>query len=370
MAQPDPAAIINVPAGQYIQQILNKNDHAKRSTDTPLFYGQWTKDTIAARLLIVLVNDAGEIARWDNARKLLEFKMCLQDKAVGWFEGLTQDRVDTNNWDTVKNEFLETYEPKYSAKMTCANFTNLNQKSEETINDYMYRVQMAYKCLTDKKPAATAIIRAAGGAAPADIKAEGVSDAFKFIKHQLFLASLKDGIRDKVLEAAKDTFTKRVKVARNLETIQNDHKRLNRINAIKQELEEERAKEIIWDNLSDDQLAQLSVIHFTQDRYNNHSSNNQACSSTAVRNPNTACRYCQKKGHLQKDCFTRKRDKAPMVDANGKPYQNQNQNNHVNNVAEQLTAAAAAACPASEAGYEDAFIGSVANLSPYHHLNW
>jgi hypothetical protein len=52
-----------------------------------------------------------------------------------------------------------------------------------------------------------------------------------------------------------------------------------------------------------------------------------------------------------------------MVDANGKPYQ---QNNRVNNVADQPAAAQAA--PA--AGYEDAFIGSVANLSPYHHLNW
>ncbi len=47
-----------------------------------------------------------------------------------------------------------------------------------------------------------------------------------------------------------------------------------------------------------------------------------------------------------------------MVDANGKPYQN----NRVNNVADQGPAApapaAAAACPASDAGYEDAFIGS------------
>jgi hypothetical protein len=57
-----------------------------------------------------------------------------------------------------------------------------------------------------------------------------------------------------------------------------------------------------------------------------------------------------------------------MVDANGKPYQNQNQNNRVNNVAKQPAASAAAAAP--EAGYEDTFVGSVANLSPYHHLNW
>jgi hypothetical protein len=49
-----------------------------------------------------------------------------------------------------------------------------------------------------------------------------------------------------------------------------------------------------------------------------------------------------------------------MVNANGKPYQ---QNNCVNNVADQPAAAQAA-------GYEDAFFGSVANLSPCHHLNW
>jgi hypothetical protein len=107
---PNPAAASNVPAN--LTQALNDHDHAKRSTDIPLYYGQPGRDTIAARLLIVHVTDAGAIAGWDNARKLLEFKMCLRDKAVGWFEGLTEDRVDTDNWDTVKAEFLETYELK------------------------------------------------------------------------------------------------------------------------------------------------------------------------------------------------------------------------------------------------------------------
>jgi hypothetical protein len=261
--QPNPATV-NVPAGQNLAQALNDHDRAKRLTDIPLYYGQPGRDTIAAQLLIIRVTNAGAIAGWDNARKLLEFKMCLRDKAIGWFEGLTEDGVDTDNWDTVKAKFLETYEPKYSAKTTCANFTDLTQKSEESIYDYTYRVQMAYKCLTDKKPATMAAVRGtiAAGATEAEAKAEAISDAFKFIKHQLFLAGLKDGIRDKVLETAKDTFTESVKVARNLETIQNDHKRLNQINAIQNDMEEEKAKEIIWDNLSDDQLAQLAAIRF------------------------------------------------------------------------------------------------------------
>jgi hypothetical protein len=256
----NPAAV--APAN--LAQALNDHDRAKRSTDIPLYFGQPGKDTIAAHLLIVRVTDAGEFAGWDNARKLLEFKMCLRDKAVGWFEGLTEDGVNTDDWDTVKAEFLETYEPKYSAKTTCANFTDLTQKSEENINDYTYHVQMAYKRLTDKKPATMAAVQGtiAAGATEAEVKAEGISDAFKFIKHQLFLAGLKDGIRDKVLEAAKDTFTESIKVARNLETIQNDHKRLNKINTIRNDMDEDRAKEIVWDNLSDDQLAQLAAIRF------------------------------------------------------------------------------------------------------------
>jgi hypothetical protein len=73
MAQPIiPAAAgaaINVPAGQNIQQVLNDHDCAKRSTDIPLFYSQQGRDTIAACLLIVRVNDAATIAGWDEAAK-------------------------------------------------------------------------------------------------------------------------------------------------------------------------------------------------------------------------------------------------------------------------------------------------------------
>jgi len=138
-------------AGPQLAQALNDHDRAKRSTDIPLFYGQPGRDTIAARLLIVRINDAGAIANWNNDRKLLEFKMCLRDKAVGWFEDLIENRINVDDWDIVKAEFLESYELKYSTKTACANFTDLNQKSDETINDYTYRVQQAYKRVTDKK---------------------------------------------------------------------------------------------------------------------------------------------------------------------------------------------------------------------------
>ena len=121
MAAPNPAgaaAAAGALANPQLAQALNDHDRTKRSTDIPLFYGQPGRDTIAARLLIVRINDAGAIAGWDNARKLLEFKMCLWDKAVGWFEDLIEERINVDDWDIVKAEFLETYKPKYSAKTT------------------------------------------------------------------------------------------------------------------------------------------------------------------------------------------------------------------------------------------------------------
>jgi hypothetical protein len=134
MANPNPAvggaggAGAAALAGPQLAQVLNDHDRAKRSPDIPLFYGQPGRDTIAARLLIVRINDAGAIANWNNDRKLLEFKMCLRDKAVGWFEDLIENRINVDDWDIVKAEFLESYELKYSTKTACANFTDLNQK--------------------------------------------------------------------------------------------------------------------------------------------------------------------------------------------------------------------------------------------------
>ena len=181
-----------------VAQALNDHDRAKRSTEIPLFYGQPGIDTIATPLLIIRVNDTATIAGWANDQKILEFKICLRDKAIGWFESLIEDGIYLDNWDTVKAEFLESYKPKYSAKTTCVNFTYLTQKYDESINDYTYRVQMAYKHLTDNKPATMAAVRAVTSTVE-EAKAKGISDAFKFVKHHLLLAGLKDGIRDKVL---------------------------------------------------------------------------------------------------------------------------------------------------------------------------
>jgi hypothetical protein len=154
-----------------------------------LYYGCKEKDTMAARLLIERVDKAATIAGWNATCKIVEFYMCLCDKAIFCWESLQEDHLDLDDWDIIKAEFLKAYQLKYSARTTCANFTNMIQKSSENVNNYHVRVQMAYKRLTDSKLATMATIRLAS-ATGAQAKLKGMNYMAKFFKHQLFLPGL------------------------------------------------------------------------------------------------------------------------------------------------------------------------------------
>jgi hypothetical protein len=185
-----------------------------------------------------------------------------------------------------------------------------------------------------------------------------------FFKHQLFLAGIKDWLRDRVLEAGKADLQESLKFARELKAIHNDRKRSQKIATLKAVMQPQEAAAIFWDELETEDIDQIAAVHRQQPFRNSNQaqarSSGPACSN-CPRNPNIVCRYCKKKGHMQRECNSRCRDRAPMVDANGKKYEQR-----VNNVAEKEEKSDEKAEPE----YEDAHVGAVANLSPYHHLNW
>jgi hypothetical protein len=350
-----------------IAQALNDHDRMRRSTDIPLFYAHHEKDTVLPQILIDRIEDAAAIATWDEARKIRELKLCFRDRAIIWYKSLKDDNIDLNIWDNVKKEFLDTFEPKYSAKTVCANFPDLKQHPEESKNDYHCRVQVAYDCLIDNKPTTMAAVRLAGATVD-QTKAEDINDMALFFKHQLFLAGIKDPFRNKVLEAGKAMFMESMKLSREIEAIQNDRKKSQKIAAIKSTMQPSEADAIFWDELADKEIEQIAAVRRQQPPCNFNAAparvaaaNTAPIRSNGPRNPNIVCRYCKKKGHMQWECNTRRRDGAPMVDANGKKYELR-----INNVTEKDKKAD----EKPEQQYEDAHIGAVANLSQYHHLNW
>ena len=312
---------------QAMQDALNQHHRIKKSTELPLFFGRKDKDSISAKLLVERVDTAGQIATWDAARKCAEFNLILRDRATIWWQSLEDADINKQDWDAVKTEFLEAYEPKFTAKTTCTNFQELIQKQGETVLDYYLRVQEAFTKMCEAKPAALEAVRAdQGTATPAQamgMKKEGIKDTERFFKHQLFKAGLRDDLRSEVMKAGKDTLQESKRLAIELEVINND-KKGRQIAAVQQMAEEGPNDDD--DNLQEDEVAYINAMRhqkgrapFRGNNFRPRTSNGSNGNSGGQKD--VVCRYCQAKGHYQKDCRKRLKWKAPMVDANGKPYE-------------------------------------------------
>ena len=317
-----------------MQAALGAHDRVRRSTDLPLFFGRADKDTISARLLVDRIETAAQIAGWnDDARKLQEMYMILRDRAVVWWRSLPDAGIDRAVWDDVKNEFLAMYEPRYTAKTTCTNFQDLVQRVGESIRDYYLRVCETFDRMCEAKPAAIGTLRtvpAAVAAAvpaivPADLtamKTEGIKDMEQFFRHQLFMAGLRDDLRAKVMEAGKATLHESMRYAQEMEIIQHD-KRGRAVAAVAAaNTSDQPVADEEEEDFTEEELKAVNAIRFRQGkppfrpnfrRFNGNGNNGK--SKTVV------CRFCKKQGHIQKECRARLRANAPMVDANGKPYE-------------------------------------------------
>ena len=138
---------------QAMAAALQGHDHLRRSTEMPLFFGQKDKDTLTARLFIVRIETATCVANWDNTCKLSEIYLVLRNRAVIWWNSLKDTGIARDNWNATKNEFLASYEPRYTAKITCANFTELTQCQGEGVHDYYLWVHDAFFKMCEAKPA-------------------------------------------------------------------------------------------------------------------------------------------------------------------------------------------------------------------------
>ena len=305
---------------------LIDHDRVRRSTELPLFFGRKDKDCITARNLVVRLEKASTIANWpDDARRCNEFFMILRDRALIWWEMLEDAGINNADWNAVKVAFLKAYEPKYTAKTTCTNFGDLQQLYSESVHDFSLRLQETFTKLCAAAPATMATVRhalPAAGAGAADLtaaKAEGMKDMQKFFKHQLFLAGLVDTVRPKVMEAGKDDFFDSLDVAREVETINADRKKKEpplKIHTVKTPDPNVSAM-----SLDDEELTAVNAIRQKRGQAPMNKGMGFGKGWLGPNYNNAMCRYCKKQGHFQKDCRSRQRDRAPMVDAQGKPYQ-------------------------------------------------
>lgn len=323
MAQPAAPAAAIPAAQQHAQDALLHHDRVRRSTDLPTFHGIIGKDSISARDLIKRFENAAEIAAWATPKKKCqEFYMILRDNALVWWSTMKDYGIDVEDWDAVKAHFIKKFEPKSTAKTSCANLMELTQKPGESATLFHFRLFRIYERLCEARPAAIntvtftpAVANAATNAELIEVKKEGIAAMEMFLKHQLFLAGLREPLRSEVMKEGKATIGEAVDFADELESIYRKNERSIAVIA------EEREDDDVGD-LNDEELEAVNAIRkrmgkkpFVKKNYGSGGNRTQSNGN------GVQCRYCKKIGHMQRECRSRKRDRAPLVDANGKPFE-------------------------------------------------
>lgn len=285
----------------------------------PLFFGVPGKDTITARNLIERLEGAGRIAQWpDDARRCEEFWLILRDEALIWWKSLKDDGIDNKDWNAVKKAFLLAYEKKYTAKTTCANLAELTQRSGETAHRYYLRLFDTFEKLMENKPDLAVVQHVPQAPIVANdlvaAKKEGAEAIERYVKHMMYIAGLKDHLRVKVMEAGKDSISESRNFAVETERIYQRGQENQKLAPIQEDKREEDEPGL---DLQEDEIEALNALRALKGRT---PFRKRSFSGPQNQGAGKKCRYCKKMGHLQKECRSRIRANAPMVDADGKPY--------------------------------------------------
>ena len=212
---------------------LGAQDTIRRATDMPLFYAMKDKDVCTARQMIQRFETASQICGWNTeARKCQQFSLLLRGNALSWYSVLEViPNFDTESWTQLRTEFLNAYAPKYTARATCTNFNDLYQRSGESVQDFYVRAMDVYVKLKTQRGAELTQVRyvSPAGETQANIRAacklEGIEDTCRFFLQQLFVAGLKEEIREKVMEKDPRTLQASLEDARTMELIVQDMKK-------------------------------------------------------------------------------------------------------------------------------------------------
>ena len=290
-------------------------EHLRQITQIPLFYGRPDKDSLTAGMLIERVEAAAEAAGWNNQRKLSAFFLVLRDKALVWHKSLKLDRFNLRDWDVVRGQFIEDYEPQFTARTHCTNFGELTQRPGETPLNFYGRIVVVMERIEEDRPAHIDVVEIEGGHQGS--KLEGYVQGLAHVRHLLFVSGLRDEIRVKVMEAHKATIRESLKIATDAELFLRDKKKAATVSAVsKAEAVPEEEEEEGEEDFNDEEIAAINAIRTRQGK----PPFKRRFPARRMKG-DLKCRYCKKTGHMQRECRSRIRNNGAMVDASGKPFE-------------------------------------------------
>lgn len=299
MAQPQ------VPAQQLLEQAMLRNELAK----LPVWFGDPTKDAFRPEDWWRRFELAAGAAGWNWQQVQAYFDQALRGPAIKWYRSAVRANPPANI-DDIKNLFLNDYGRTAAARTSVAQL-KITQKSGEKVRDYRANVQQAMdeiELSVDAMPvpaldqifvnppadvvlpnAQLAYLRAQY----VRIATLGYQRLYNTLFRNIFIDGLLPPIRDEVIRRNPPDMLEAYEFAK----------------------QAERDLDLKSSLTSGSSAHTPADVHAFIRRPSRPPGGGSAPSNnprprTNTNSPNVTCYYCNKRGHVQKDCFKRQREKG------------------------------------------------------------
>jgi len=337
----------------------------------PLWSANKEKDSFTAEQWIERIQKARVAGNWTEPATMSYVFNAMRGDALTWYDALPTLGYNNEEWNSFKEAFLRTYGTTRTVRTAALNLSDIRQAANEPAAKYIARV---IKIITDLKAMApehipepaqpwTAAVSAVADfvALTAAQKSEqqqrllqhGSRDAYNRLGMQLFIAGLKPLLRTELMKSNPDNMREAFDAVLDAERIiaepnKSGHQRavVAPVNDEGDLEEDDRDGDDPEEGDEDADVVRLAAI---QQRakllkkkiaHKNKKKNNQGqqqkagqqqkqsgsppnsnSSSNGQAGEKDKCRYCNRPGHRQANCFKRKAAGAPMVDQFGRAYQ-------------------------------------------------
>jgi hypothetical protein len=336
----DPAAAPAPP----VQLVMDYR--TQKIADLPLFNGD-ESDAMKPDDFIRKTEAAKDAMRWDDATTTVHFKACLRGIALTWLKALEFKSVNVNDWNTLKQEFINEFVTPFQESNVLANLTNLVRKPKENPRDYDARICQVFIDIKKNRPAFVRDIPANPAERTVESILAGYQAAMDHDMHYIikcfFISGIGDDLQKDLLARKPVTLRDANKVAQELFEQQKSSSQPSKSTKVAAVEDNMSNDEFCQQNRDDPEVAEALMAiqrrrngfvknqHQNRGSYisgprsnnyqgNSYQSNNQQTRNTSNGNNGSRrfCLYCKKDTHNQEYCYTRKNKGHCLVNKDGK----------------------------------------------------
>lgn len=312
------------------QQIIQLTDGAKRIAK---FYGDTSRDTVTVEQFIEQVETLANSGNWSMKTMCENAYLALGGQAKTRIQMLRKDFEYVEHFDHYKELLLKYFSPKLLPGELVLQFPSLKMKKGEPITEYEVRIRHMVGKMVEVydpvpirnfeeaiwatfSPAQKEAIRARDATTQLVVKKQKIEE----MVFQLFMGYLESPFKEELRKQRPKNAEEAMGLAMQYEQEIKGQELKYVIPQCSTKEEEGEAKQATpkTENTANFTNAVETAVNAVLNRigYQGKPSGNNSYQYR----PSKTCHFCNKKGHIQEDCYKRQRMKAPCKDKDGKEY--------------------------------------------------